>query len=171
MAVTPSPNPATVEALLDTTWRVVEAESERTERLDRKATSIATFASIVATLTATLGLRFLSAYDEWWAFAIYVAGLILLASSVLAAVRVLIPKEHLTLGMEYVRRFPAWSELLKAPHVVRGETMKGLVVALGMERSINDRKAHGVRRALKLLVAGLGAVVLEALILAGREGF
>lgn len=171
MAIAPSPNPETVEALLDTTWRVAEAENARTEGLDRKATSIATFASLVATLTATLGGRFLSAYDEWWAFAIYVVGILLLASSVVVAVRVLIPKEHLTLGMEYLRRFPTWSELLKSPEVVRGETMKGLVVALGTERSINVRKARRVRRALQLLLAGLGAIVLEALILGGKEVF
>lgn len=51
--VGPQPNPETVEVLLDTTWRVASAESGRTEGLDRKAATVATFASVVAALTAT----------------------------------------------------------------------------------------------------------------------
>jgi hypothetical protein len=163
--------PDTVEVLLDTTWRVADAENARTEGLDRKATAIATFASVVATLTATLGARFLTARDEWWAFALYGAGILLLSASVLDAVRVLLPKEHLSLGMEYLRRFPTWSEILKSPETVRGETMKGLVVAIGRERAINRRKARRLTRALGFLLGGVGAVILEALILGATEVF
>ncbi|MBA2568419.1 MAG: hypothetical protein H0V11_03635 [Actinobacteria bacterium] len=37
MLVTPLPNPETVAALLDTTWRVAEAETARTESVDPEA--------------------------------------------------------------------------------------------------------------------------------------
>ncbi len=46
--------------------------------------------------------------------------------------------------------------------------MRGLVEAIARERDLNFRKAEHVRVALVLLVAGLGAVVLEALILGVR---
>jgi anti-sigma factor RsiW len=50
----PRPNPKTVEALLDTTWRVAVAETGRTDSLDRKASTLATFSSLLASFTATL---------------------------------------------------------------------------------------------------------------------
>jgi hypothetical protein len=84
---------------------------------------------------------------------------------VAAAVRVLLPKEHLILGIAYIQRFPTWSEILKPPEQVRGETMKGLVEAIARERDINRRKAVRVRYALVLLLAGLAVIVFEALIL------
>lgn len=67
MSIAPHPNPQTVEALLDTTWRVADAEAARTDALDRKASTLATFASLLASLTATLGARFLERVDEIWA--------------------------------------------------------------------------------------------------------
>src|SRR5437879_2458798 len=51
MAFAPEPIPETVEALLDTTWRVAAAEAARTDALDRKAASLATFASLVLSLS------------------------------------------------------------------------------------------------------------------------
>ncbi len=74
--IEPQPNPETVEALLDTTWRVAGIESERTDALDRKAAAVATFASVLATLTATLGVRFVARLDAWWALVVFVIGLI-----------------------------------------------------------------------------------------------
>lgn len=56
--IEPQPNPETVEALLDTTWRLAGAETARTDALDRKAATIASFVSLVAALTATVGLGF-----------------------------------------------------------------------------------------------------------------
>jgi len=62
------PNPATVEALLDTTWRMVAAETARTDGLDRKAATLATFASLLASLTATLGGQLTGSVEQLWAF-------------------------------------------------------------------------------------------------------
>src|SRR5688572_10385466 len=97
----PSPNPETIEALLDTTWRLAEAENARTEDLDRKATSLATFAALVVSLTATLGTAFLTGLHSVWTLATFAAGVGLLGSSVAAAVAVLLPNEHLTLSIGY----------------------------------------------------------------------
>ncbi len=134
---TPQPNPDTVEALLDTTWRVAGVESQRTDALDRKAATVATFASVVAALTAALGVRFVERFPEWWAFTLFVLGLGALVASVASAVLVLMPREQLTLGIAYLRRFPTWGEILKPPERVRGETMRTLVEAIARERVTN----------------------------------
>jgi hypothetical protein len=166
--VEPQPNPETVTALLDTTWRVVESETARTDGLDRKASTVATFASLVVTLTATLGLRFVERVDEWWALALFVGGLCALVLSVLLSVRALFPREYLSLGMAYLRRFPTWAEIRKSPEQVRGETMRGLVEAVAREREANERKAVWLRWAFVLLVAGLMLIAVEAATLAVR---
>lgn len=119
MAFGPKPNPETVEVLLDTLWRVTASEAAVTEDLDRKASTLATFASVVLSLTASLGAGFLEAFAEQWAFALYVAGLLALLGSVALAVRVLWPKGHVTLSMARIERFPMWSEILKSPEQVR----------------------------------------------------
>ncbi len=121
--VEPEPNPETVEALLDTTWRIVASEDARTDALDRKASTVATFASLVATLTATLGLRFVERFETWWALTLFISGLGALVVSVVVAVVALFPREYLSLGVSYLRRFPTWAEIRKPPARVRGETM------------------------------------------------
>lgn len=60
------PNPATVEALLDITSRMVDAEDGRRESVNSKASSLATFTSLVLSLTAPLGGR-VPRLDEGWA--------------------------------------------------------------------------------------------------------
>ena len=80
--VAPRPNPETVEALLDASWRVAAAEAARTDAVDRKASSLATFASLVAALTATLGIQFVEEIDTVWAIALFIAGLASLVLSV-----------------------------------------------------------------------------------------
>lgn len=169
MAIGPKPDPQTVEVLLDTTWRISAEERAQTESLDGKASTLATFASVVLSLTASLGAGFLAAFDEAWAFSLYVLGLLALIGSVFLAVRVLLPKEHVTLGVEYIRRFPMWSEILKPPEQVRGETMKSLIEALARERRANRDKSRSVRRAFQLLLVGLAFVVLQASILGAKE--
>jgi hypothetical protein len=160
------PNPATVEILLDTTWRTSSFENVRTETLDRKAATLATFASLVLSIVATLGRGFLDRFPSPWAVLLYVIGLALLVASIGLSMLVLIPKEQLTLGMEYVRRFPEWSQIRKSPERVRGEVMLGLIRALARERSLNSTKIRLVRLAFGCLFAGLGLVTLQAAILA-----
>jgi hypothetical protein len=169
MAIAPEINPHTVEALLDTTWRMADGEADRTDGLDRKASSVATFSSLVLSLTATLGGRLLEAFSNAWAFGVYVLGLVALIGSVGCAVRALFPKEHNTLAMAYLERFPKWLEIRKPPEQVRGETMGGLVEGIARERRINEAKAHSVRWAFGLLLIGLGFVVIEAAILGAQE--
>jgi hypothetical protein len=67
VSTSPQPNPATVEALLDTTWHLTASEAARTEALDRKSATLATFVSLLTALTATLGLRFVEDKPSWWA--------------------------------------------------------------------------------------------------------
>ncbi len=65
--------------------------------------------------------------------------------------------ELATLGTEYVRLLPTWSQILRAPDHVRGELLRALVVAVAWEREANVSRAGAVRRALLLLVVGLAA--------------
>jgi hypothetical protein len=169
VSTSPQPNPATVEALLDTTWRLTASEAARTEALDRKSATLATFASLLTALTATLGLRFVEDKPSWWALTLFTGNLVLLGTAVGLAVVVLLPREYLALGIEYLRRFPTWSEILKPPEQVRGETMRGLVEAIARERDANDGKARLVRWAYLALAAALVLTIAEAVTLGWNE--
>lgn len=167
--IEPQPNPDTVEALLDTTWRLAVAETARTDALDRKAATVASFASLVAALTATVGLGFVDEFGSWWAFGLFVAGLAALLGSVGCATRALWPREYLTLGIAYLSRFPTWQEIRKPPEQVRGETMRTLVEAIARERSTSDKKLSSLRWSFRLLLLGLVVVAVEGATLALEE--
>ena len=166
MTTTPRPNAVTVEALLDTTWRLTSAEAARTDALDRKASTLATFAGLVVSLTATLGLRFVDEVRAEWSVVLFLGGLASLMAAVGFAIYALLPREYLMLDMDYIRRFPTWSQIFEPPEVVRGETMQGLIVALASERDLNRAKAEHVRRAFIALGVGLLLVAAEATTLA-----
>lgn len=169
--VGPRPNPKTVEAIYDIVWRVASAEGGRTDGLDRKAATLATFASILTSLTATLSFGFVQEVSTWWAFALFAAALTAMAASVFQAVRALLPKEYVSLGMDYLERLPKWSEIMKDPEDVRGEAVQGVVAAIAIERRTNDGKVANVRRAFKLLLVGLVLICSEAATLAAMEVF
>jgi hypothetical protein len=169
VVTTPHPNPETVEVLWDTTWRIADAEASRTDALDRKAASVATFASLVTSLTATLGIRFLERVGELWALLVFWGSLFALVISIVLAVAALFPREYVTLGMRYIEGFPTWAEIRKRPEQVRGETMEGLVEAVARERKSNDRKAVAVKWGLVWLAAGLTLIAVEAATLATVE--
>ena len=163
-ALHPKPIPETVDALLDTTWRAAGAEWAQTDSLDRKAASLATFASLVLTLVAGLGTRVVQAHESTTVFGFYAAGLALLVSAIGIAVWVLLPKEQLTLGMAYLERFTKWSELLRRPEEVRGDVMKTLLEAIARERKTNRRKATAVRWSFLILASGLAFTAADAAI-------
>jgi hypothetical protein len=158
-----------MEVLLDTTWRMAGFENERTSSLDRKAASLATFAAVVLTVIATLGRGFLEHFSEPWAVTLYLSALGLLVLAVGLSILVLLPEEQLVLGVEYLRRFPMWSESLKSPDEVRGETMQGLVTAIAREREVNGKKAAQVRLSFLSLGAGLMVVAAQAAMLARSQ--
>jgi hypothetical protein len=111
----------------------------------------------------------LERFPEAWAVALFLAALAFLVLAVGVAIIVLLPEEQLTLTIEYLRRFPLWSEILKPPETVQGETMSSLIEAVALERALNGKKARQVRWAFRLLVVGLLLVSVEAGILAWRE--
>jgi hypothetical protein len=162
LAAPPAVRPETVEALLDTTWRLAAAEQARREGVNQKASSLATFASLILSVTATLGTRLIDRGDEWWVLALYLSSLASLIGAVALAILVLLPRAHLALGTAYLERFPEYSEVSKPPEQARGETMKGLVVSIRTLRELNDRNAIRVFVAFLLLLAGLGLVSVEA---------
>lgn len=167
--IEPQPNPETVEALLDTTWRLAGAETARTDALDRKAATVASFVSLVAALTATVGLGFVNKFETWWGLGVFLAGLAALLGSVVSAIRALWPREYLTLGIAYLNRFPTWQEIRKTPEQVRGETMRTLVEAIARERSTTNEKLRWLRWSFKLLLVGLAIVAAESATLAVEE--
>jgi len=162
----PQVNPATVEALLDTTWRVASAETARTDALDRKASTLSTFSSLLTSLTATFGLRFVETADAVWALVGFCVELAALVASVALAVLALLPSAYLALGTAYLRRLLTRDEMSKPPEQVRGETMSGLVEAVARLRQVNDRKAETIRKAFLALLFGLALIAAEAGILA-----
>jgi hypothetical protein len=153
--IEPQPNPETVEVLLDTAWRLAASETARTDALDHKASTVATFASLVATLA-------------WWALALFVAALGAVVLSVVFGVVALFPREHFSLGIAYLERFPTWSEIRKEAAEVRGETLRTLVEAVSREREANHHKARWVRWSFVLLLAGLVLIATEGATLATR---
>jgi hypothetical protein len=161
----PTVHPETVEVLLDTTWRVTEQENSRTQELDRKATSLATFVSLILALTASLGSQLLQPAAGFWLIAIFAGSLVCLIAAVALAAWVLTPKEHLSLGMAYLERFPTWSQLRKRPEQVRGEALTTLIAAVALERKMNGLKARLVRWGFALLLLALVLLVVQAAIL------
>jgi hypothetical protein len=147
---------------------MVASETGRTDALDRKASTVATFASLVTTLTATLGPRFIEQFGTSWALTLFITGLGALAFSVVMAVVALFPREYLSLGIAHLQRFPTWSEIRKPVAQVRGETMRGLVEAVSREREVNARKAGWVRWSFVRLLSGLVLIAAEAATLAIR---
>jgi hypothetical protein len=161
-AAAPTVCPETVEALLDTTWRLAAAEQARRESVNQKASSLATFSALILSLTATLGARLLDGGDDWWALLLYLSSLAMLVGAVALAIFVLLPRPHLALATAYLERLPRYSEVSKPPEQVRGETMKGLTLSIKTQRKLNDRNAILVFAAYLLLFGGLGLVSIEA---------
>ncbi len=169
--IEPRPNPETVEAVHDIAWRVAGVESARTEGLDRKGASLATFTSLLTSLTATLGFRFVESVSSWWALVLFLTALASLSSSVVMAVRALVPKEYVSLGLEYLERLPTWSVVLRSPEDARGEAVRGVIESIARERKTNDVKAGQIKWAFRLLLAGLALISVEAATLAATEVF
>ena len=168
MANVVQPNPATVEALLDTTWRAASAEASRTDGLDRKAATLATFASLLVSLSTALEVGPTGAVDEIWGLILFCSGLMALVLAVDLAVSALLPGEHLNRGIAYLEQFPMWSEIRKPQAQVRGETMRTLIKAIARERGLNDRKAALIRSAFLLLFVGLVLLAVQAATLAAE---
>lgn len=71
--------------------------------------------------------------------------------------------------MEYVRSFPTWSQILKPPEQVRGETIRALVQTIARGRSANERRGESIRRSFSLLFIGLVLVAGQGATLAITE--
>lgn len=169
--VGPQPNPETIEVLLDTSWRLAAAETGRTDALDRKAATVATFSSLVAALTATVGIRFVEELGTPWALALFLGGLAALVGAVVLSVAALRPREYLTFGTEYVRRLPTWSEILKPPEQTQGEIVRTLAEVIVRERETNRLKVELIGWSFALLQIGLVLVAVEGATLAVTEVF
>ena len=87
------------------------------------------------------------------------------------AVLALVPKEFVSLGLEYLERLPTWSVILRPPEEARGETARGVIASIAVERRTNDRKVDRIRYALWLLAVGLSLISVEGATLAAIEVF
>jgi hypothetical protein len=167
----PSPDPETVAALLDTTWKVAANERERTYALDRTAASLATFASLVLSLLAVFGRELLRRSHLYVDFGLFAASLTGLVLALAMAVKVLLPREDLTVSIAALENFPKWSEILKPRIQVQGEVMSALVITIAAERAINGTKARDIRMAFLLLLAGLLFVAAASVVFLAKEVF
>jgi len=164
-AAAPPVNPATVAAHLDTAWRIVGAEQVRREGLERTASSIATFSSVVISLSVALGVKLANVAGAFGPV-LYGIALAALLASVGAALWVLLPRPYDTLGLSYVERFPSWSEITKPTMNVQGETIRGLVATVRSSQERNQANAGRVFWALVLLMIGVSLLAVEAVMLA-----
>jgi hypothetical protein len=165
----PRPDPETVAALLDTGWRVAEAEAGRTDSLDRKTATLASFASILVSIAAisaaSVGNAELPAHGQLAVVIGLIGAITLLTGAVVVAVFALLPEEHTGLGLAFIEGLPTWREVRKPPDAVKGEALWGVVEMVGRERRINGRKTRLVRLALILLLSGVLLIALEGLTL------
>jgi len=156
------PNPETVAVLLDTAWRLAAAEQTRREGLERKASSVATFASVIVSLTAALGVKLASAGSGELGPIVFAFALVLLLSSVATALWVLLPRPYVSFGNEYVQSLGARSRVCASPDQTQGEAINGLSRTLLSARAINDKNAVRVFVALIFLISGLCLLAGEA---------
>jgi len=167
--IDPRPNPETVAALLDTAWKLAAFEERRTDALDRKTATLATFSSILASVAAlsigTLVDAGLPRSLEVIVGAEIMLAICLLATSVVIAVIALLPREYVGLGVAYLRRLPTWREVRKPPELVQGDTLHGLVESVVHGRRGNDLKMKRVRVALTVFLAGIILIALASLTL------
>jgi hypothetical protein len=165
----PRPDPETVAALLDTGWRVAEAEAGRTDSLDRKTATLASFASILVSIAAISAASVGDVEIPGPARLTVMVGLTgaiaFLTGAVIVAVVALLPQEHTGLGIAFVEGLSTWREVRKRPEVVKGEALWGVMRMVGRERRINDRKTRLVRIALVLLLSGVVLIALDGLTL------
>jgi hypothetical protein len=119
----------------------------------------------VLSLTATLGREFLR-LEDGWQLALYTVSLLSLVAALGVAVWALLPQKRQVFGATYLASFPEWSQIVKAPELVQGEAMRGLLAGLKTDRELNHRNAQRVFAGFVLLGGGLLAVAVEALIAA-----
>lgn len=167
--VEPRIDPDTVAALLDTAWRVAQTESQRTDSLDRKTATLASFASILVSIAVisagSLADTSLPSLGRVAIVTVLVAAIVLLTSAVAVSVIALLPREHTGLGTSYVRDLPMWRQVRKGHVTAKGEALLGVVTAVVQERRINDHKTRLVRLALALLLTGVVLIAAEGLTL------
>jgi hypothetical protein len=130
---------------------------------------VATFAAVLATLTATLGVAFVEQLATWWSFILLVAAFAALVSAVALAVLALEPEEYVSLGARQLEKFSTWSTIREPPAKVRGAAMRTIVASISRERQSNARKTRATRIALRLVVVALILIGGEAVILAAEH--
>lgn len=165
----PRPDAETVAPLLNTGWRVAEAEAGRTDSLDRKTATLASFASILVSIVAIsaawVGSADLPAPGEFVVAIGLIGAIALLTGAVVAAVIGLLPEEHTGLGIAFVEGLATWREMRKPPETVQGEALRGILDEALRERLVNDRKTRFVRAALALLLSGVVLIAFDGLTL------
>lgn len=165
----PRLDPETVSALLDTGWRVADAEAARTDSLDRKTATLASFASILVSIAAigaaSVGTVELSDPGQVTVVGLLICAIALLTGAVVVAVVALLPQEYTGLGVAFVEGLATWREVRKRSEVVKGDALRGIVRAVLNEREVNDRKTRLVRIALLLLLSGVVLIALDGLTL------
>lgn len=143
------PNSQTVGTLFDIAWRIADTEASTTDSLDRKAATLATFSSLLTSLTSTLGVRLVGDARTTWALVLFLAVLLALVAAAAFSVQALLPREHVSFSMTYVSRLPLWPTILKTPEEIRGEAIRGLVDTVARERALKSPEgtdaAQGVR--------------------------
>jgi hypothetical protein len=167
--VEPRPNPETVEALLDTAWRVAATEQLRTEGLDRQIAALATFSSILVSVVAiggtVLGKAVVPEDIRVPAAIGFASAIASLTAAVVVGVVASLPKGHIWIGVAYLRTFPTWRVVRRQPADMRGDVLRTLTESVASERTANDAKTRNVRLGFLLLLLGIFMLAVNALTL------
>jgi hypothetical protein len=141
-----------------------EAERERAEGLDSKASSLAGFTGVILSLTATLVSRAPTLTDA--ELVALIGSLTLLAAAAAVAILgVIVPQAYKTLPVSELRKYltpPFYSSLR---HDVQARTLRATIRQIDHNRKLNSDKAKRLRAASVLLLSGLAGVAALALII------
>jgi hypothetical protein len=164
----------TVDALVDTVRALLEEENRRDESFNLRGIAVVGLAGIIGSASISLGR---AALKETWSFpwkgvavALFAVALIVLVMAAFCVlIRVLDPREAATLGISEVERYEL-PEYVFAPKVMnQGTTLRGLIEALGIERSRINKKSGGLKVAYRLLLAALATLAVLGFLLGLRD--
>jgi hypothetical protein len=171
----PTPDPDTIDALVENLRHFLDAENEREQSANTRAGNLVLFGGATLALTAgTLGRRAI-AVDlpgvlDGVSVVLYVAAIaLLLAAILLTLLKVMLPKESASIGIKEIEQYntPAYFTAAKAE--IQGVTMAGLIRVLAIDRNRASDKIRWLRRSFVVLAAGLVCLALLAILIAFEE--
>ena len=160
----------TVDALVETTWGLIEDEIGVGQALETRASALAGFAGVILTLAGAVGsVEGASRQPHGAKIVIVISfglGLALLVATILVSVLlVLRPRPVEKLAMQEVARYPTHEFVYRDKVEIQGRTLRGLVTSLASLRDASDVMGRRLRWAYLVFAAGLICIAVESFVL------